>query len=361
MEETEQPPRPIVEGESASDNQQHHPTSSGLPNASSASDSATAHMATPGTPVNNGTETTPANQDEPRTPVNAAPAEPAADRVQIVLKDQSGTSIAFGVKSSTRMEKVQNAYADRTGRPIGSLRFYYEGTRVVPDDTVATLEMENEDIIEVMTAQIGGEDGKVENNIPAKVAVEVQECEIDGKTCPAIYFSMSSHSRFSKLMRVWAERRGGNAAVNFYHLGDQSKARVHETDTPEKLGMGDSVVLTVVQEMANAIDVDDWVEMDGVSVKSASSEEPFVLIIKNLGQEEISREMHCKMTQTTSFKKFIDLYAKRWNLDAAAQRLTFNGETVFPSDTPASIGADRGAVLNIAEDPNVFVMDLTLI
>ncbi|KAH0140400.1 hypothetical protein KCU67_g14863, partial [Aureobasidium melanogenum] len=55
------------------------------------------------------------------------------------------------------------------------------------------------------------------------------------------------------------------------------------------------------------------------------------------------------------------LYAKRWNIDASAQRLTFNGKTVFPSDTPASIGAEHGAILNISEDPNVFTMDLTLV
>ncbi|KEQ66874.1 uncharacterized protein M437DRAFT_33416, partial [Aureobasidium melanogenum CBS 110374] len=169
MERSEQPPtwppRPTVEDESPSDNQAGTTSApernmSDLPNGPTASaDGASARMATPDTPVNDGAEITPQNPEEPRTPANAAPAEPVVDRVQIVLKDQSGTQIAFGVKSNTRMEKVQNAYADRTGRPVGTLRFYYEGTRVVPEDTVATLEMENEDIIEVMTEQIGGEGG----------------------------------------------------------------------------------------------------------------------------------------------------------------------------------------------------------
>jgi hypothetical protein len=79
------------------------------------------------------------NPAEPRTPANKDPTEPPSDRVQIVLKDQGGNQIAFGVKSSTRMEKVQNAYAEKTGRPLASLRFYYEGARVLPDDTVATV------------------------------------------------------------------------------------------------------------------------------------------------------------------------------------------------------------------------------
>ncbi|KAG9661386.1 hypothetical protein KCU95_g5825, partial [Aureobasidium melanogenum] len=378
MEGTEQPPTwppcPTVEDESASGNQADATSTtkrnmSDLPNGpSAAADGTNARMATPSTPVNNGAETTAQNPEEPRTPANAAPADPAVDRVQIVLKDQSGTQIAFGVKSNTRMEKVQNAYADRTGRPVGTLRFYYEGTRVVPEDTVATLEMENEDIIEVMTEQIGGEGSETENNTPGKVTIVVQECEIDGKTCPAACFRMSSRSEFRKLMTTWTELRGGKVAVGFYHekqcLGDKAETRVRETDTPEKLGMGVNVILKVIQdsEMTNTIDVDDdWVEMDSVSVKNEAPEKSFVLIVKYLEQDDISREMHCKMTQSMSFKKFIDLYAKRWDIDASAQRLTFNRETVFPSDTPASIGAEHGAVLNIAEDPNVFTMDLTLV
>ncbi|KEQ71048.1 small ubiquitin-like protein, partial [Aureobasidium namibiae CBS 147.97] len=81
---------------------------------------------------------------------------PATDRVQIVLKDQGGTQVAFGVKSNTRMEKVMNAYADRASRPVGALRFHFDGERVLPDDTTASLGMEQDDIIEVMTEQIGG-------------------------------------------------------------------------------------------------------------------------------------------------------------------------------------------------------------
>lgn len=143
MEGTEQPntwpPRPTVEDEPSSDPQVDTTSATERNIPSAPADGTNAQMATPGTPINNGAESTPGNPDEPRTPVNAAPAEPAADRVQIVLKDQSGTQIAFGVKSNTRMEKVQNAYADRTGRPLGTLRFYYEGIRVVPEDTVATV------------------------------------------------------------------------------------------------------------------------------------------------------------------------------------------------------------------------------
>lgn len=130
MEEPNQPPTwppaPTVEDEPAADEQT---TPAGTDT----------HTADPGTPVNNGGTTTTANNDAPQTPANATPADPPVDRVQIILKDQSGTQVAFGVKSNTRMEKVQNAYAERAARPVASLRFHFDGERVLPDDTVASV------------------------------------------------------------------------------------------------------------------------------------------------------------------------------------------------------------------------------
>lgn len=47
--------------------------------------------------------------------------------------------------------------------------------------------------------------------------------------------------------------------------------------------------------------------------------------------------LHCKMTKTMPFDKLINLYTETWGLDPSEQRLTFNGKTVFPSDTPALV------------------------
>lgn len=132
------PPAPTVKDKPASSDQSA--TIPGVQNdAPTSADGAHAHTTRdPTTPVNNG-PTTPAKDNAPTTPVNAAAADPPVDRVQIVLKDQTGAQVAFGVKSNTRMEKVQNAYADRAGRPVSSLRFFFDGHRVLPDDTVATV------------------------------------------------------------------------------------------------------------------------------------------------------------------------------------------------------------------------------
>ncbi|THW40332.1 hypothetical protein D6D21_06886 [Aureobasidium pullulans] len=179
----------------------------------------------PGTPLNDGAAAPTANPDEPRTPDNgapsAAPAEPV-DRVQIVLKDQSGNQIAFGVKSNTRMEKVQNAYAEKTGRPVASLRFYFEGNRVTADDNVTTLEMENEDIIEVMTEQIGGGGGsdpappKLDKYVAKyfsdesleEVAFVVNKVEVDGKWVKEMEFVVGPDVKVKDFKDAWAKRAG---------------------------------------------------------------------------------------------------------------------------------------------------------
>lgn len=127
------PPAPTVEDELSTDDQT---TPAGTDT----------HTADPGAPVNNGGTTTTTNNDAPQTPVNAAPADPPIDRGQIILKDQSGTQVAFGVKSNTRMEKVQNTYAERAARPVASLRFHFDGERVLPDDTVASVSHSSDQI-----------------------------------------------------------------------------------------------------------------------------------------------------------------------------------------------------------------------
>jgi hypothetical protein len=136
------PPAPTVEDESPSGDQTTT-ASTTMPDvqngASASADGGDTHNAERGTPVNNGATNNPTNNDAPTTPANAAPAAPPVDRVQVVLKDQNGTQIAFGVKSNTRMEKVQNAFAERTSRPVDSLRFFFDGDRVLPEDTVTTV------------------------------------------------------------------------------------------------------------------------------------------------------------------------------------------------------------------------------
>jgi len=223
------PPAPTVEDEVPGD--QTTPTT--MPGAQDNADSE---------PPVNGDTATPAPNDDaaPHTPANATPA-PATDRVQIVLKDQGGTQVAFGVKSNTRMEKVMNAYADRASRPVGALRFHFDGERVLPDDTTASvsrslerilstfgtdysfqLGMEEGDIIEVMTEQIGGNGGHkiapttldtyiAKHDIESdteEVSFVVNAVEIGGKLIKSLEFVVAPNVKVKDFKAAWAQRTG---------------------------------------------------------------------------------------------------------------------------------------------------------
>jgi hypothetical protein len=135
-----------------------------------------------------------------------------------------------------------------------------------------------------------------------------------------------------------------------------------------------------VDEPTKSVDLTEDVSTKEVNTRSGTPNDTIVITV-----HDALHEMHCKMTETMSFDKFIDTYSKRCGVDASAQRLTFNGKTVFPSDTPASvshvlhnvqwhrrksvqsqlltvpqIGAKHGDVLDIEEDLSVITMDLTI-
>ncbi|KAI4766976.1 hypothetical protein E4T52_13028 [Aureobasidium sp. EXF-3400] len=371
MEEPNQPPTwpsaPTVEDEPAADEQT---TPAGTDT----------HTADPDTPVNNGGTTTTANNDAPQTPANATPADPPVDRVQIILKDQSGTQVAFGVKSNTRMEKVQNAYAERAARPVASLRFHFDGERVLPDDTVASLGMETDDIIEVMTEQIGG-NGKVNmastrldkyvakhaNEWGEEMSFVVNAVEVGGKLINEMEFVIGRSTKVKDFMDAWAKRAGCAVdEVVFRFNSEKEGPGLPFESEDETFGDGDFIpgdeifVSAFTDEPINLLRPREDVSIKKANTKPGTPGGTMLITVKYLGEDDDQHEVHCKMTETMSFDKLISLYSKRWNVDASAQRLTFNGKTVFPSDTPALIGAEHGAVLSIAEDFNVCTMDLTL-
>ncbi|KAI5194123.1 hypothetical protein E4T39_08761 [Aureobasidium subglaciale] len=208
-----------------------------------------------GAGTNNADSNIPANNEDPRTPVNRAPSAPPVDRVQIVLKDQGGTQIAFGVKASTRMERVQTAYADKTGRPLESLRFFYEGVRVIPTDTVATLEMDNEDIIEVMTEQIGGGSGgrydhaylgsgkyaaKDTYKYEEEMSFTVNAVEVGGMWIKEMEFVVGSSVKAKDFINAWTKRAGCTAdKVVFRYNPDKEGPGLPVESEEETFGDGD--------------------------------------------------------------------------------------------------------------------------
>ncbi|CAJ0961290.1 unnamed protein product, partial [Mesorhabditis belari] len=80
------------------------------------------------------------------------------DKEYIKLKvvGQDANEVHFRVKYGTSMGKLKKSYADRTGVNVNSLRFLFDGRRINDDDTPKSLEMEEDDVIEVYAEQLGG-------------------------------------------------------------------------------------------------------------------------------------------------------------------------------------------------------------
>jgi len=75
-------------------------------------------------------------------------------KLKVVGQDQN--EVHFRVKLTTQMGKLKKSYADRIGVATNSLRFLFDGRRIDDQDTPKSLEMENDDVIEVYTEQVGG-------------------------------------------------------------------------------------------------------------------------------------------------------------------------------------------------------------
>ena len=87
---------------------------------------------------------------------DAKPEESANEPITIRVKDQTGEETMFKIKKSTKMSKVFSAYAQRKGVEEKSLRFLLDGERISETATPKMLELEDEDQIDCVLAQVGG-------------------------------------------------------------------------------------------------------------------------------------------------------------------------------------------------------------
>jgi len=78
------------------------------------------------------------------------------DTINIKVVSSSGEEVFFKIKKNTKLSKLQGAYAAKVGKDMASIRFLYEGSRINDDDTPASLDMVDNDTIDVMVEQVGG-------------------------------------------------------------------------------------------------------------------------------------------------------------------------------------------------------------
>ena len=87
---------------------------------------------------------------------NGSPVQEKPEALNIKVRDQDGNEMVFKIKSHTQMRKVIDAYCKSNGIDPLSRRFTIEGQRIQNNDTPQSLEMEDEDIVEVFVEQQGG-------------------------------------------------------------------------------------------------------------------------------------------------------------------------------------------------------------
>ncbi len=95
------------------------------------------------------------NNDEKGEEKSAGPVDEgndekeSAEEITFRLKDQNGEETMFKVKRAIKMQKVMNAYAGRKGVDVRDLRFLLDGKSVLGADTPETLDLEDNDQIDV--------------------------------------------------------------------------------------------------------------------------------------------------------------------------------------------------------------------
>ncbi|CAH8545107.1 unnamed protein product [Schistosoma guineensis] len=87
---------------------------------------------------------------------DSANKEAPSEHINIKVQGQEGSIIHFKIRKSTPFKKLITAYCDRLGVNQSAVRFFFDGNSVHETDTPGSLEMEENDTVEVFQAQTGG-------------------------------------------------------------------------------------------------------------------------------------------------------------------------------------------------------------
>ena len=73
--------------------------------------------------------------DHDASPADGKPdPPPATEHLNIKVTDNNN-EVFFKIKRSTKLEKLMNAFCDRQGKQMATVRFLFDGQRVRPDDS----------------------------------------------------------------------------------------------------------------------------------------------------------------------------------------------------------------------------------
>lgn len=77
--------------------------------------------------------------DAPPNDGSAPPPYPAAvEHLNIKVTDNNN-EVFFKIKRTTQLKKLMDAFCERQGKQLSTVRFLFDGTRVRPEDTPDTV------------------------------------------------------------------------------------------------------------------------------------------------------------------------------------------------------------------------------
>eukprot|EP00011_Vannellida_sp_DIVA3-517-6-12_P014495 CAMPEP_0114617018 /NCGR_PEP_ID=MMETSP0168-20121206/6982_1 /TAXON_ID=95228 ORGANISM="Vannella sp., Strain DIVA3 517/6/12" /NCGR_SAMPLE_ID=MMETSP0168 /ASSEMBLY_ACC=CAM_ASM_000044 /LENGTH=143 /DNA_ID=CAMNT_0001828143 /DNA_START=69 /DNA_END=501 /DNA_ORIENTATION=+ len=90
-------------------------------------------------------------------PAGAPPAtedtKPNADHINLRVVGQNGNEVYFKIRRNTPLRKLMNAYCDRQSLGRDTVRFLVDGERLQDDATPDSLDLEDNDVIDVVLHQ----------------------------------------------------------------------------------------------------------------------------------------------------------------------------------------------------------------
>ena len=124
--------------------------------------------------------------------------------IKLKLVSESGNEIHFRVKTNTKLRKVKESYNDRVGET--NIRFFYDGQEIQDDDTPQSLEMEDNDVIDVYQKQVARETGELltKNQGPSTPPPQKRKME---KNIINIDDTMRNHEKREKRELAEIERK----------------------------------------------------------------------------------------------------------------------------------------------------------
>lgn len=80
----------------------------------------------------------------------------SSEHITLKVKSQDGNELFFKIRRGTQLKKLMDAYCSRNGVNPSTVRFLFDGQRIQEANTPNDLNLEENDQIDAMVEQTGG-------------------------------------------------------------------------------------------------------------------------------------------------------------------------------------------------------------